>query len=99
MVQQHPPRKAIRFTAACEKLGIGVSTGWLKVGTDPDFPKPFKLGARITVFYEHEIDAYLDRCAQSRITGAEPNAASQSPVEDEDVSSGITLPPAQPPPD
>lgn len=63
MVQQSSPCRVVRPAEAATRLGIGLSTLWLKTGTDPDFPRPFKTGPRTTVFYEHELDAYLARCA------------------------------------
>jgi len=55
--------RGLRPAETAKKLSIGLSTLWLKAKTDPDFPKPFKLSERTTVFYEHEIDAYLAACA------------------------------------
>ena len=63
MVQQYRSRRAVRPTTAAATLGIGLSTLWLKCSSDPDFPRPFKTGPRTTVFYEHELDEYLARCA------------------------------------
>jgi predicted DNA-binding transcriptional regulator AlpA len=60
-------RRGIRPTQAAIKCAIALSTLWLKAKTDPDFPKPFKLGPRTTVFFEDELDEYLAKCAaQSR---------------------------------
>src|ERR1700693_2143569 len=71
MVQQSRPRRAIRPTKAADTLGIGLSTLWLKCSSDPDFPRPFKTGPRTTVFYQHELEEYLARCAaKSRIATA-----------------------------
>ena len=53
----------LRPVNAAKKLGIGLSTLWLKVKKEPDFPKPFKLGPRTTIFIESELDAYLASCA------------------------------------
>jgi prophage regulatory protein len=52
-------RNTIRPSKAKAKLDIGLSTLWAWSKTKPDFPKPFKLSARTTVFFEDEIDAYL----------------------------------------
>jgi prophage regulatory protein len=57
------PRKGLRPAPSAQKLGMGLSTLWLKVKTEPNFPKPFKLSPRVTVFYEHELDEYLAACA------------------------------------
>jgi len=62
--------KGLRPAKAAEKLGIGLSTLWAWAKHDPEFPRPVKLGAATTVFLEHELDAYLAKCAsQSRQAG------------------------------
>ncbi|MDN7592255.1 helix-turn-helix transcriptional regulator [Burkholderia seminalis] len=58
--------RALRPAKAAEKLGIGLSTLWLRAKNEPDFPKPFKIGPRITLFLEQELDAYLATCAAAR---------------------------------
>ena len=57
------PRRTLRPPKVAEKLSIGLSTMWMRAKNDPTFPKPFKLGPRITVFFEDEIDAYLTALA------------------------------------
>lgn len=54
----------LRPKAAAQKLGIGLSTLWLKVAKQADFPKPIKLGEATTVFLEHELDEYIARCVE-----------------------------------
>jgi prophage regulatory protein len=63
-----PQGKAVRPAKAAEKLAIGLSTLWLKAKHDPDFPKPFKLGPRTTIFLENELDGYLAKCAEKART-------------------------------
>lgn len=58
-----PEGRGLRPAQAAQKLSIGLSSLWLKAKTDPDFPRPFKLSPRTTVFYEHELNEYLSRCA------------------------------------
>ncbi|WP_175837303.1 helix-turn-helix transcriptional regulator [Burkholderia anthina] len=59
--------KGLRPNQAAEKLGIGVSTLWLRAKNDADFPKPVKLSTCTTIFIEAELDAYLQkRIAESR---------------------------------
>jgi prophage regulatory protein len=58
-----PQGRVVRPAKAAEKLAIGLSTLWLKAKNDPDFPKPFKLGPRTTIFFESELDQYLTNCA------------------------------------
>jgi prophage regulatory protein len=42
---------------------MGLSSLWAKCKSDPDFPKPVKLSARTTVFFQEELDQYLNGCA------------------------------------
>lgn len=53
------PHRYVRPKEAAKKLGIGISTLWLKIKHDPDFPQPIKLGPNTTVLVEHEIDRYV----------------------------------------
>jgi len=55
--------QALRPPQAAEKLGIALSTLWLKAKNEPDFPKPFKLGPRITVWSRQSLDDYLTAAA------------------------------------
>jgi len=53
--------RILRDTQTADKCGWrGRSTVWYKVKTDPDFPRPVKIGG-ITGWIESEIDAYLLR--------------------------------------
>lgn len=47
--------KSLRPKLAAEFLGIGVSTLWRWSKDRADFPKPTRLGPRITVFDEGEL--------------------------------------------
>ncbi|WP_414450675.1 helix-turn-helix transcriptional regulator [Burkholderia sp. 22PA0099] len=59
--------QGLRPAQAAKKLGIGLSTLWLKAKHESNFPKPIKLGPATTIFLEHELDAYIERCiAESR---------------------------------
>lgn len=58
-----PTGKALRPAEAAQKLGIGLSTLWKKIKTDPEFPQPIAITARITVLMESQLDAYLATCA------------------------------------
>ncbi|SPR99316.1 helix-turn-helix transcriptional regulator [Cupriavidus taiwanensis] len=53
------PRKAAEF------LGIGVSTLWRWVNTQPGFPKPISLSERTTVFIEGDLAAWRDKQAKA----------------------------------
>jgi prophage regulatory protein len=59
-------QRALRPAKAAEKLGIGLSTLWIKAKNQADFPKPVKIGPSTTIFLEHELDAYLASCAAAR---------------------------------
>jgi predicted DNA-binding transcriptional regulator AlpA len=56
-------KQCLRPKNAAAKLKIGLSSLWLKVKSDPDFPRPIKLSERTTVFLEDEIDEYIELCA------------------------------------
>ena len=59
--------QGLRPAQAAKKLGVGLSTLWVKAKSEPDFPRPVKLGVRTTIFIEAELDAYLQRrIAESR---------------------------------
>ncbi len=63
----------LRPNEAAKKLAIGLSTFWLKVKTEPDFPKTFKLGPRTTVVYDQDCDDYIAACRDKSagVTAAE----------------------------
>lgn len=54
---------ALRAREAAIYLGIGLSTLWHRAKTDPMFPKPRKLGERVTIWMREDLDAFLARCA------------------------------------
>lgn len=58
--------RALRPAAAAQKLGIAVSTLWLKARKETDFPHPVKIGPRTTIFMERELDAWLESRAALR---------------------------------
>jgi prophage regulatory protein len=59
--------RGLRPSQAAEKLGIGLSSLWAKAKNESGFPQPVKLGPATTVFIEHELDAYVEKCiAESR---------------------------------
>lgn len=59
-------RRCIRVEEVAMKLSIGKSTVWLKEREDPAFPKKFTLfdSGRAVVWYEHEVDEYIDSRAK-----------------------------------
>ncbi len=56
-------RRAISMPQMAQKINAGLSTTWLLARTDPDFPKLFKVGPRMTRLFEDEADAYLNKLA------------------------------------
>ncbi len=65
-------RRAIRLREVLSILGISKSTLYSRLSTDPEMPKPFKLGNSKNVerapslWWESEVIAYLESCAQTR---------------------------------
>ena len=51
--------RVLRPAQAAEKLGISVPTLWRWARERHDFPKPSKLGERVTIFDESELDAFV----------------------------------------
>jgi predicted DNA-binding transcriptional regulator AlpA len=51
--------RAIRLDRVCDLTGASRSTIWRRVLDDPDFPKPFKLSAGITVWDEGEVFTWI----------------------------------------
>lgn len=51
--------RAIRLNGVCDLTGASRSTIWRRVLDDPDFPKPFKLSAGITVWDEGEVFSWI----------------------------------------
>jgi prophage regulatory protein len=56
---------SLRPKAAATFLGIGESTLWRWAKTVPGFPKPRKLGTRMTVFLRDDLAAWRERHATS----------------------------------
>lgn len=55
----------VRITAVAQKLGgVHESYAWRKLGSDPEAPKPIRLGARHTVFDEDEVDRWISRMVE-----------------------------------
>ena len=43
----------------CGLLTMGLSTGWARVKSDPDFPKPIRLSAKCTRFRVGDVRRYI----------------------------------------
>ena len=52
--------KYLRPKAACNVLGIGLTTFWNLAKTDPDFPELIKLGPQTTVVEEAALITYVN---------------------------------------
>ena len=51
--------RCIRVGEVAKKLSIGKSTVWSFTKEDVSFPQPIHLSERVTVWYEHEVDAFI----------------------------------------
>jgi len=67
-----PTKGFLRIKKVAERLQIGVSTIWQRIALE-EFPQPVKIGKRTTVFFEDEIDAYME---SFRKTGAAASSTS-----------------------
>lgn len=59
ITQSQPKIRCMRVGEVAKKLGIGVSTVWKLRKDDQAFPQPFSLSPKITVWCEHELDAFI----------------------------------------
>lgn len=57
--QSIPQTRCIRVAEVAKKLSVGKSTVWRYTANDPLFPQPFSISPRVTVWYEHHIDAFI----------------------------------------
>jgi len=60
--------RAVRAKQAARLLGIGVSTLWRYIATDPTFPRPRRLSPRCSVFPIAELLAWRDGKATAEQT-------------------------------
>jgi len=60
-----PKGRVLRPAQLAEYLSIGLSTVWLRCKDKDlkDFPTPFRISKRTTVFYQSDADRYLANCA------------------------------------
>lgn len=59
ITQPNPQGRCMRVGEVAAKLGIGKSTVWKLLKADVAFPKPFSLMPKVTVWLEHELDAFI----------------------------------------
>jgi prophage regulatory protein len=52
-------KRALRPAQAAAKLGVSTPTLWRYARTNPHFPRPRKLSARVTIFDEQELDIFM----------------------------------------
>lgn len=57
-----PAPRYMRPAAASKYLQIGKSTLYAWLATRPDFPKPTKAGARVTLFDVSDLDRFMAAC-------------------------------------
>lgn len=62
-----PQGRVLRPVQLAEYLSIGLSTVWLRCKDTPDFPQPFHLSKRTTVFFQRDADTYLAKRAAQRV--------------------------------
>ncbi|MBB2930140.1 helix-turn-helix transcriptional regulator [Paraburkholderia silvatlantica] len=61
------PVAVLRPEGAATYIGVSEGKLWKLARDDPDFPTPFKLGPRITVFRVRELDRWLDIAAARNV--------------------------------
>jgi predicted DNA-binding transcriptional regulator AlpA len=57
--------KALRPPRAAEKLDCSLRALWDYAKSAEGFPQPVKLSPKVTVFFEHELDAWLQKRAEA----------------------------------
>ena len=53
-------RRYLRVRGVGTLIGASRSHVWNLAKTDPDFPKPIRLSRGVTVWDEHEVEAWVD---------------------------------------
>lgn len=53
-------KQALRVADAAVRLGVSIPTIWRYARLNPEFPKPIKISAGVTVFDADELDAFVD---------------------------------------
>lgn len=86
------PSRAIRLPEVCRLTGASRASVWRRVHDDPNFPKPFKLSAGITVWDESDVFGWLAAkksapraearplASEARQAGAKPRLGEGTPV-------------------
>ncbi len=57
--------RGLRVDDVASYIGASKSHVWQLTRSDPTFPKPRKLGARMTIWMREEVDKWLDGIAAS----------------------------------
>jgi predicted DNA-binding transcriptional regulator AlpA len=53
-------KRTLRVRQVADTLGIGVSSVWRLAKNDPEFPRPFSLSPRVTVWADSEVAEYVE---------------------------------------
>ena len=61
-----PLSPVLRPKAAAAYCGMGLSTLWARIKSDPEFPQPWKPAPKTTVLSREELDAWMNR---NRVVG------------------------------
>lgn len=56
--------RLLRVKEVAAMLGMSKASVWRKVREEEDFPKNFRLSAKMTVWSEHEVVAYIKNILQ-----------------------------------
>ena len=63
-----PTGSCLRVKEVAKKMSMGVSSVWNWVKENDAFPKPFKLGPNVTVWFESELDDFIAaQAAKTRV--------------------------------
>lgn len=62
MNSSQTPLLNIKIVEVCRKTSLSRTTIYRRLESDPNFPKPRKLGANRIAWLEHEIDLYIINC-------------------------------------
>lgn len=64
MSESPRPKQGLRPAKAAKKLDVSLPTLWRYARLNPAFPKAKKLSARVTIFDEGELDAFMSADAK-----------------------------------
>jgi predicted DNA-binding transcriptional regulator AlpA len=73
-------KRGIRVGMVADKLACSRPTVWRNCREIADFPKPYKISPRVTLWDEAEVDAFMDCRRDQRATGTPTNPARTAPT-------------------